>query len=1062
MWSNLFYRNKRLTALVLGFIFVAGLSALSSIPRQEDPLIAHRFDVIVTTFAGASAERVDALVTEKIEAALARIDEIRQVNSTSRAGVSNIAVELEENIAREDLENIWSKVRDKLGDVTPFLPAGAGEPYMLDRESPVYTFMIGLTWKNKDVEPQLDILGRFGREFERAIAPIPGTVDTGIFGEPEEEVLVTIDPDALASVGLTVAQVSQTIASADSKIPAGQVRAKYNDLLVEVSGELKSEDRIRSIILKQLPSGEFLRVGDIAEVKKTIKSPASANALINGERAVIIGAKVDQNVRVDQWAEKMYAATEAYKEILPEGIEINVIFSQDRYVTERLSKLVGNIFISCAIIIGVMIFMMGWRSAILVATSLPLTILMVMAIFNMMGVNLHQMSIAGIIIALGLLIDNAIVAIDKYKYSRAKGIDVATSISKMTKHLIIPLLASTATTSLTFMPIVLAPGPTGEFIGTIGLAVIFSLVSSLFLALTIIPALAGYLDKNDFFKGIKEPTNENGISNVNEILENGYHNIPLREKYRNVLTWCLDHPKKAAMIAVTLPIIGFILASTLVQQFFPPGDRDQFQVQLKMPTTASLAETTRQVAKVREVFARYPEITSDVWVVGENPPGVFYNTFLANDGVSSFAGAFVNTRSPDDTRAILPQLQKDLIAEVPDAMVLALPFEQGPPFEAPVEILLYGQDLTVLTQSGEEIRRILAQTEGVSYTQIKTNFSQKKLLFVPDKNAVERAGLKLNQIAQQLNNALEGQVGGSVLEGTEELPVRVRYGNENRTDLDYILNNSMVAANGSIAVSGGHISGVPLSSLGHMEIVPTISTLVRRDSRRMNVVQAYVYPYSLPGATLIDFRKRLAASGFEMPVGYTLEFGGEEEKRARSEGGLFSTVLPLLVVMIGILVLAFNSFTSAFIIGAVAFFSAGLALLSLWLFGFTMGFTGIMGTMGLIGLAINDSIVVLAALRDNEGARNADKKAIIDVTISSTRHIISTTFTTIGGFLPLIMFSDAMWPPLATAIAGGMVGATLLALIFVPALYYMRVRRRALKMQKQNANIMPLNERAAE
>lgn len=1061
MWSNLFYQNKRLTALVLGFIFVAGLSALSSIPRQEDPLIAHRFDVIVTTFPGASAERVDALVTEKIEASLARVDEIREVKSSSRAGVSNISVELEEYIPRDELENIWSKVRDKLGDVEPFLPEGASEPRMIDRESPVYTYMVAFTWENKLEAPQLDILGRFAREFERAIAPISGTVDTGVFGEPKEEVLVNIDPDALSSVGMTVQEVSTAIATSDSKIPAGQVRSKFNDLLVEVSGELKSEDRIRSIILKQLDSGEFLRVGDIAEVKKTIQEPAPANALINGERGVIVGAKVDQNVRVDQWAEKMEAATESYREVMPVGVNMEVIFSQDQYVTERLSTLLGNVVISCIIIIAVMIVMMGWRSAILVSASLPLTILMVMTIFNLMDVNLHQMSIGGIIIALGLLIDNAIVSIDKYKFSRSQGIDVPTSISKMAKHLIIPLLASTATTTLTFMPIVLAPGPTGEFIGTIGLAVIFSLFSSLFLALTIIPALAGYLDKNDFFKGDNEPTTENGVSDLKGILANGYVNVPLRESYANALRWFLDHPKKAIMISLTLPIIGFILASTLIQQFFPPGDRDQFQVQLKMPTTASLEETTRQVSKVREVFAKYPEIQSDVWVIGENPPGVYYNTFLANDGVSSFAGGFVNTDSADDTRKILPQLQIDLLNEVPEAMVLTLPFEQGPPFEAPVEVLIYGQDLNVLAEKGEEVRQILAQAKGVSYTQIKSNFSQKKLMFIPNEEAAETAGLKLNQIATQLNSALEGQIGGSVLEGTEELPVRVRYGQENRTDLDFIMNNSVVAPGGAVAIANGNNAGIPLSSLGRMDVVPTISAIERRDSRRMNIIQAYLHPYSLPGATLLDLQQRLEAAGFELPANYELAYGGEEEKRARSEGGLFSTVMPLMVIMIGILVLAFNSFTSALIIGGVAFFSAGLALLSLWLFGFTMGFMGIMGTMGLIGLAINDSIVVLAALRANEDARNADKETIVQVTVESTRHIVSTTFTTIGGFLPLILFSDAMWPPLATAIAGGMVGATLLALIFVPSLYYLRVRRRANKLSEDGEMILPL-ARAAE
>ena len=1064
MWSNLFYRNRRLTALVLGFIIVAGLSAISSLPRQEDPLIAHRFDVIVTSFPGASAERVDALVTEKIEVALTRVDEIRDIRSTSKAGVSNISIELEEDIARDDLENVWSKVRDKLSDASSKLPAGASKPYLLDRETPVYTFMVGLTWKNKaqqDQPPQLDILGRFTKDLERVIAPIGGTVDTAVFGEPVEEISVTVDPDALASVGLTVSQVSAIIAAADSKIPAGQVRAKYNDLIIEVSGELKSEARIRSIILKQLATGQFLRVGDIANVQKSLRSPAHANALLNGKQGIIVGAKVDANVRVDLWSTTLNQAVDQFKLTVPDGINVDVIFSQDQYVTQRLSTLLGNIIISSIIIITVMVFMMGWRSAILVASALPLSILMVMAIFNLMDVKLHQMSITGIIIALGLLIDNAIVAVDKYKHFRLKGETITASISQMVKHLTVPLLASTVTTSLTFMPVVLAPGPTGEFIGSIGLAVIFSLFSSLFLSLTIIPALTGYVDRHHFFSVQRSPSNGNGSSDFKEILQNGYNNIHLLQRYRKMLQWCLIFPKKAALIAITLPVIGFILSTTLIQQFFPPADRDQFQVQLKLPTTASLEETTRQVTKVRAVLAKYPDIISDYWVIGENPPGVYYNTFLANDGVSSFAGAFITTTSAEATRKILPLLQKELIIGVPDAMVLTLPFEQGPPFEAPIEVLIYGQNLKVLTQKSEEIRKILAQTANVSFTYSKTSFTQKKLMFVANEGAVETAGLNLNQVAQQLNYALEGRVGGSVLEGSEELPVRVRFSNQNRDDMNYLLNNSIVAPNGSVSMAGSHISGVPLSSLGHMEIVPTVSTISRRNGKRQGVIQAYLDPYSLPGVTLLDFKERLAASNFELPAGYNLVFGGEDEKRARSEGGLFSTILPLLVVMMGVLVLAFNSFTSALIIGGVAFFSSGLAFLSLWLFGFPMGFTGIMGTMGLIGLAINDSIVVLAALRDDEEARNADKEAIVNVVIGATRHIISTTLTTIGGFLPLIIWGGAMWPPLATAIAGGMVGATLLALVFVPALYYMRVRRRKLKCEKQDQKIRQLNSSQA-
>ncbi len=1043
MWSNLFFRNRRLTALTIGLILVAGLSAISTLTRQEDPSINHRFDAVNTPFEGASAERVEALVTEKIEDILSKIDEIKRLRSTSRTGMSTISIQLEDSVPVGELSNVWSQIRDKMKDAKQDLPAGAGTPYLLDRESAVFTFMVGLTW-DLPTEPQIDILGRFAKEFARIISPLPGTEETDIFGELAEEFTVTIDPDILASVGLTAKQVSDAIARTDSKSPAGQLRGDSHDLILEVSGELKSEDRIRNIPLKQTATGQFLRVGDVATVRKGFRTPVYSIVLLNGKRGIIVGAKVNDSIRVDRWAANIQSKLDDFRKILPEGIRAEVIFNQDVYSTERLSTLMGNIFLGAGIIVLIMIFMMGWRSAILVATALPLTVLMVMAMFNFMGIPLHQMSITGLIIALGLLIDNAIVAVDEYRKYRKIGHEVATSISKMVKHLAIPLLASTMTTSLTFMPIVLSPGPIGEFIGTIGLAVIISLFSSLFLAMTIIPALAGYFDRGEL------------LAQKSSILQNGYNNEKLKKKYHRILQWCLTHPRKALMMSISLPLLGFVLSTTLVQQYFPPVDRNQFQIQMTLPPQASLEETARQVATARKIMANYPEIKSDYWVIAETPPAVFYNTFLNQAGLNSFAGAFVNTISPKATADILPRLQRDLMAGLPEAIILAIPFEQGPPFEAPIEVFLYGQDLKILSEKGEEIRSIMARTKNITYTSAKISLSQPKLSFIPDEDAAEAAGLKLNQIAEQLNNALEGHIGGSVLEGSENLPVRVQVGGRDRADLSYIFNNSLVATGGSLTTGGQHLSGVPLSSLGRLELIPAYNTITRRDMQRLNILQGFIIPYSLPSTALADFQRRMSEANFQLPAGYRVEFGGEAEKRSESEGKLFSTVLPLLVIMMGILVLAFNSFTSALIIGGVSFFSVGLALLSIWVFNSPMGFTGIMGTMGLIGLAINDSIVVLAALRANEKARAGDVEVIVTIVMGATRHIISTTLTTIGGFLPLIIWGGGMWFPLATAISGGMVGATLLALVFVPTLYYLRVCRRARKRIESKENPLTL------
>jgi len=1037
MLSNLFYRNRRLTLLALGLIMVAGFSAFNALPRQEDPRLTSRFGAINTFYPGASAERVEALVTEKIEVALSEIDEISEAASTSRSGISTIRVELDEAIRDGDIvENLWSQVRDKLSEVRNELPAGVIEPELITQNSPVFTVMVGLTW-DMPGNTQLDILTRYAHELDRLLSPVPGTEETDVFGIAEEELIVTIDPDALTSVGLTVEEVSRAIGNADSKNPAGLVRGRQNNLELEIGGDLDSINRIREIPLRRTTDGGFMRISDVATVAKAIKTPQDTMAFINGKPAIVVGAKVADHTRVDHWVSRIEERLGEFQSRLPDGVQAEVIFNQDIYTEERLSSLVVNILLGTTIIILVMIFMMGWRSALLVASALPLTILMVMVAFQIMDVPLHQMSITGLIIALGLLIDNAIVSIDEYRKSRKEGHNIAAAISATVRHLFIPLLASTLTTSLTFMPIYLSPGAAGEFIGTIGLAVILALFSSLALSMTIIPTLAGYFDRKCDLQ------TEGGGT-----LASGFSHAGLRQKYRSFLNWTIHNPKKGLLVSVILPIIGFMAASQLVLQFFPPVDRDQFQVQLKLPPQASIEETERQIKAVRTILQKYPEVTDDYWFVGENPPAVYYNTISNSDGVRSFAGGFIKTTSSEATSEILPGLQRELMNALPNATILTVPFEQGPPFEAPIEIELHGHDLDILAAKGEEIRAILARTKNITYTQATITNGKPKLSFVPDEDQAELAGLKLGEIASRLNDSLEGVVSGSVLEGTEELPVRVRVGGEDRGSLSRILDKTFTTSATANSTSGG-IAGVPLSSLGTMELIPSVGSISRVDGQRVNKLQAFVVPFTLPAEALNNFRAKLAEANIDLPAGFSIEIGGEDKERQDAQGKLLSTVLPLVVIMIATLVLAFNSFTSALIIGSVAFWSMGLAFLCLYIFGFPMGFTGIMGAMGLIGLAINDSIVILAALRADERARAADREVIVDIVVNGSRHIFSTTLTTVGGFLPLILFGASMWPPLATAIAGGVVAATLLALVYVPILYYLRVNRRARKQQQR-------------
>lgn len=1039
MLSNLFYRNRRLTLLVIGLAAVAGAAALQSLARQEDPTLARRFGTVTTFFPGASALRVESLVTEKIEAELRELHEIRTLESLSRAGVSLINVEFREEVGFDEVDEVWSKVRDRVGDVEGELPEGATTPDVVDQTSTAVTVIASFLWERDDA-PQLDILGRLAEELQNRLRNIDGTKEVKLFGEPEEEIRVEIDPLVLGALDLTAGEVARAVARADSKVPAGQLRGARADLLVEVAGELRQIERVRGIPLRQEPGGRVLRVGDAGTVRKTVREPPATLAYVNGAPAVAVAATMEPDRRVDLWAEQARADVAAARAELPSGVRLDLTFDQSVYTLERLGSLAGNMLLAAVIVIAVLFFMMGARSALIVGSALPLTVAMVLAEFNLIGIPLHQTSVTGLIIALGLLIDNAIVVVDEYGHRRGRGRAPGDAVAEAVGHLFVPLLASTVTTVLAFLPIALAPGPVSEFVGPISYGVAFAVVSSFLLAMTVIPALAGY-----FAAGPRPGVRSHWW-------RDGFSSPRLTRVYRRSLDRVLARPSLGVAVSLVLPMAGFVAGGTLTEQFFPPNDRNQFQVQMVLPTQTSIAETRDRVLRARRLVEAHEEVVESQWFLGEAAPRVFYNMLGNQDGVSSYAGAFVTTRSPAATERLLPALQRELADAFPDARVIALPFEQGPPFDAPIEVRLVGPDLDRLRSLGEEIRVLLARTDRVTYTAAQVARSAPKLMLRPDETAAQQAGLRLVDIAEQLAGRLDGVPAGSVLEANQEIPVRVRVGAAARGRVtrvagDTLLPPDRVPHDGDDAAGLG-VPGVPLAAVSEVDLVPELSGIARRNGERTNTVQAFLEPYALIAASLEDFHARLEASDFALPPGYRLELGGESEERGEAVSRLLAFALPLFVMMAGTIILSFNSFRMAGIIGIVAFLSIGLALLGVWLFGHPMGFLAIVGTMGLVGLAINGGIVVLSALRASPEARAGDLEATREVVVEATRHIVATTLTTVGGFVPLILFGGRFWPPLATAIAGGVGGSAILALYLVPSLFVAFTRREAARARR--------------
>lgn len=1033
---TLFYRNSRLLILTIVLIAVWGISSYFTLPRLEDPELVSRTAIVSTFFPGADAERVEALVTEKIEDKLTEIEEIDSYESTSRTGSSIITIELQDTVSKQQVDSVWTRIRNKLDEAEVELPANIIEPELEAAKVKAYALIAGLTWKQDD-KPNYGILRRQAEVFKERLEAISGTEEVEIFGEPKEEIIVEINPEALASYNLTARELSQQIAQSDSKISAGQLRDKDNNLLIQVAGELETLARIRQIPINFGSQGQFVSLQNIATISKGIKEPFTELASFNGYPAVAVAVHVQSGRRLDLWSKVADKKIAEFKLELPSSIGLPIVFAQSNYVTERLNSLILNLLLGAGLVFAVTVIMMGLKSAVIVSSALPLSVLMVFGWMNWLNIPLHQMSITGLIVALGILIDNAIVMVDEVQNELRKGVKPKAAISQSTKNLGIPLLSSTLTTVLAFLPIALLPGSTGEFVGTIAITVIVAVCCSLFISLTIIPTLSAKLHR---YRDSKE--------NNQSWLQNGIFIPILNRLYRRTVKFTIAKPVLSIFLALLIPIIGFIQAGSLEQQFFPAADRDQLQIELELPASVSLAKTQTLIKQIREQIVDNSEVKEVHWLLGSSIPSFYYNLTGGKEQQANYAQALVQLNSLTSSE-LTKKLQFQLDKAFPSARIIVRQLEQGPPFAAPIEMRIYGSNIETLQSLGEQARQTLVQIKDVTHTRASLNEIQPQIEFQVDEEQARLAGLNRTTIAQQLDNSLEGVIGGSILEGNEELPVRVRLANQERGNLSQITSLDLLA-NSRNNQGNNPLAAVPLSSLGKVELKPELAQITHYNGQRVNTVQSFLNAGILPAEILSQFKAKLENNKFTLPPGYRFEFGGEQEQRNDAVGGLVSTVGVLIILMVATLVLSLGSFLLAGVIGVVAVASFGLGLFSIWLFGYPFGFNPIIGSVGLIGVAVNDSIVVLSAISNHPIAKTGNPKAIQKVVLHSTRHVLTTTLTTAIGFVPLLLSGGEFWPPLAVAIAGGVVGATLLALYFVPAAYYLisRLGKKRVSMSK--------------
>jgi multidrug efflux pump subunit AcrB len=1043
--TDLFSDLRRIVLLVV-LTVSTGIAAICSLPSMEDPPLSQRSVSVVTLFPGADAEQVESQVTEVIEERLLEIPELKRLRSQSRPGASWISFEVKDSVGNPD--GVWTRVREKVDKSIPELPLGVSKPVVKGTTVAAYSWLGALVW-NQDRTIDWDQLRDQARQLEVQLAGIVGTKSVDLFAEPNIEIKILVDPAKVASLGSSVAEVAERLKETDAHTGAGAIRGRNHDLFVRPESRFDEIDDIANAPIFSNATGSMLRLKDVATIHREMRSPASSLAFVDGKPAIVIGARLDPSASIRSWMPKVEETCERYATRLPGGVELQSLLIQNNYVSARIDDLIWNLVMGLCVVSLVTLLMMGWRSAMIVSLSLPLSALMVLAGMHWLNIPIHQISITGLIIALGLLIDNAIIAVDETRASLKTEKVVSEAVEATIRRLVAPMAGSTLTTALAFSPLVMMDGPTGEFLASLGVTLILAVSSSLFLSITLLPVLVGK------FASTSPPLGKE-VSGWSTCLHSGLQIPLLKQIYERVLHRLLKRPLVGVTLGLALPTVGLLLFPFIPEQFFPPSDRNQFQIELELSASSSIENTVEATRKVESLLKQHQHVTRVHWTVGESSPSYYYNLIPWRSNTPSYAQAIVEVKGDAVDLKWIAAIQAELQRKVAEARVTAMPFMQGPPVSAPVEVRIYGQDLNQLREYGEEVRRRLEAIVGVFNTRADLSETRPTIGLEVDRFRARAAGLDEQSIANQVFANLEGWSGGSLAEQNEETPIRVQIAEHLRTSTDH-LGALAIAVNGSSRTAR---DSTPLSALANTRLHAQPCCITHMNGERFIEVQAFLDPSVLSSVVVNTLSASLVERPLKLAESYRLEFGGDAAERELAMQALFSRVPLVAILMVVTLVLALRSFRQTFLIAFVGLLAVGAATGSLWLFGFPFGLSAIIGTLGLVGIAINDSIVVLAILSENARHGRADDTCMVTSMIGATRHVITTSLTTMFGFMPLVLGGGVFWPPLAIVIGAGVLGATFVALTLVPCAFKL-LYRAAPELSFDSCNLQQFKQESA-
>lgn len=995
-------RNRQFMLVSFVALLAMGAFSMFTIPRAEDPTFPIPVYPIIAVYPGASPTDMEQLVVDPIEDRIRALEDLKDVKASIEDGLAVIVPEFDVSV---DADRKYDEILREVNALRSSLPQDLA---MLEvqRINPSDVNIAQFALVSETV-PYHE-LDKQARALRDALANLSGVKKSETWGYPSREARVALDAGRLAQLGIPLSQVLQAVGTETLNIPGGSADAGLRRFNVKTSGGYRSIEQIRNTVIGGAP-GSTVRLGDVAEVEWDYEYAAST-ARLNGRRAVWITAAMQEDQNIMAVRDALWAAADRFEATLPAGVRLERPFDQSNNVKERLARLTTDFLIAIALVV-LTLLPLGFRASGIVMVSIPLSLAIGVTALKVTGYSINQLSIVGFVIALGLLVDDSIVVVENVARWLREGHSRIDAAIKGTNQILVAVLGTTATLVFAFLPVLMLPGSAGKFIRSMPAAVVFTILASLLVSITIIPFLSAVF--------LKEEKDEHGNVFMRAL------NRGIDATYAKVLHRALGRPQRTLWVALALfagtltliPAIGFSL--------FPKAGTPQFLVTINAPEGSALAVTDSAVAFAERVVGKRESVDAMYANIGRGNPKIYYNVQSQAERVTR-GEVFVLLKRYDtrQTPAMLDSLRQELDV-YPDARFQVTEFENGPPIDAPIAMRIAGNDLDSLRAIAARVERVLEGTDGTRDVVNPLRVARTDLRLRTDRAKAGLYGVPTAEVDRAVRFGLAGLQAGRVRdEDGEEYPIMLRLPGPTRKGPEAL--EQIYAA----SVTGAQ---VPVRQLATAEFETSPPSIQHYDGERVVSVTSQVRTgFNTDRVTRAVLT---TLDTLTLPEGYRITAAGEIESRQESFGGLGAAILIAIFGILAILVLEFKTFRGMLIVASVIPLGVIGGLLGLFATGYTLSFSSVIGFVALIGIEIKSSILLVDFTNQLRAEGMGLDEAIEKAGKIRFVPIVLTSLTAIGGLLPLAIQGSSLYSPLAIVIIGGLVSSTLLSRLVTPVLY---------------------------